>query len=262
MNIQPKSVEPATGDLIDRIAKALPAEIRADYYREMMHCRSLPENDEMLRILRALQFLTLLMEQVPAQVVTEWERLEQLFGSAARALEEAYQSNERHRQQLDERLIALPVAIASGIRPESIACKINESLQQQFIRSTIPETAQALRVIAEQIKKVSSEFVSTASTLGKSYTGAADEANRAIGSISATISGAAGIARSAAEDLSVKFHKAYWKTLIGLVGASLLLGTFLGGVLERWLDPPKQVVIERVITPESQPELPVKARRK
>ena len=43
-------------DLIDRIANALPAEVRADYYREMRHCRSLPENDEMLRILRAMQF--------------------------------------------------------------------------------------------------------------------------------------------------------------------------------------------------------------
>ena len=40
-------------DLIDRIANALPAEVRADYYRELRHCRSLPENDEMLLILRA-----------------------------------------------------------------------------------------------------------------------------------------------------------------------------------------------------------------
>jgi hypothetical protein len=260
MNMKP--AELSTGDLIDRIAKALPAEIRADYYREMMHCRSLPENDEMLRILRAMQFLALLMEQVPAQVVIERERLERLFGTAARALEEAFQSNERHRQQLDERLIALPATIAAGIRPETIAGKINESLQQQFIRSTIPETAQALGVIAEQMKKASSEFVSTASTLGKSYTGAADEAHRAIGSISATISGAAGIASSAAEDLSVKFHKAYWATLIGLASAALLLGMVLGAALERWLDPPRQVVIERVIAPASQPELPIKPRRK
>jgi hypothetical protein len=52
-------------DLIDRIANALPEEVRADYYREMRHCRSLPENDEMLRILRAMQFLALLMDGVP-----------------------------------------------------------------------------------------------------------------------------------------------------------------------------------------------------
>ena len=43
-------------DLIDRIANALPVEVRADYYRELRHCRSLPENDEMLRILRAMEF--------------------------------------------------------------------------------------------------------------------------------------------------------------------------------------------------------------
>jgi hypothetical protein len=37
-------------DQIDRIANGLPAELRADYYREIRHCRSLPENDEMLRM--------------------------------------------------------------------------------------------------------------------------------------------------------------------------------------------------------------------
>ena len=39
-----KATEP---DLTDRIADGLPADIRADFYREMRHCRSLPENDEM-----------------------------------------------------------------------------------------------------------------------------------------------------------------------------------------------------------------------
>jgi hypothetical protein len=52
---------PEGPDLIDRIANALPDNVRSDYYRELMHCRSLPQNDEMLRILRAMQFLTLLM---------------------------------------------------------------------------------------------------------------------------------------------------------------------------------------------------------
>jgi hypothetical protein len=63
-------------DLIDRIGAALPFEVQADYFRKMMHCRSLQENDEMLLILRAMQFLTLLMTQVPERVVNERERLE------------------------------------------------------------------------------------------------------------------------------------------------------------------------------------------
>ena len=54
-------------DLVDRIAEALPMEVRADYYRELRHCRSLPENDEMLRILRIMQFLTLLIHTAPSR---------------------------------------------------------------------------------------------------------------------------------------------------------------------------------------------------
>jgi hypothetical protein len=47
---------PSAPDLIDRIGDALPAEVRADFYRELRHCRSLPESDEMLRILRAMMY--------------------------------------------------------------------------------------------------------------------------------------------------------------------------------------------------------------
>ena len=59
MTREVQAAERSEPDLIDRIANALPEEVRADYYREMRHCRTLPENDEMLRILRAMQFLTL-----------------------------------------------------------------------------------------------------------------------------------------------------------------------------------------------------------
>ena len=88
-------------DLIDRIANALPAEVRAEYYRELRHCRSLPENDEMLLVLRAMQFLTLLMVQAPGRVAVERERLEQLFTAALRSLEQLLKSSEAYKRQLD-----------------------------------------------------------------------------------------------------------------------------------------------------------------
>ena len=156
-------------DLIDRIANALPAEVRADYYRELRHCRSLPENDEMLRILRAMQFLTLLMVQAPSRVAVELERLEQLFRSALEALQKTLRSGEAYQRQLDQRLSRLPVEIAAGISPQAIAANINESLRQRFVQSTIPETARDLAVVAEQMKKVTTEFRTTASALGDSY---------------------------------------------------------------------------------------------
>src|SRR5215510_6105399 len=95
-------------DIVDRIAQDLPVEVRAAYYRELSHCRSLPENDEMLRILRAMQFLTLLMRDVPERVRIERERLEHLFRGGMQTLTEFVSSAENQRSMLDNRLAALP----------------------------------------------------------------------------------------------------------------------------------------------------------
>jgi hypothetical protein len=87
----------ATRDLIERIGKELPADIRVEYYREMLYCRSLPEDDEMLRV---LQYLHLLMVRVPEGVITEREKLEQLFGEAKQALKDARESDEAYHRRL------------------------------------------------------------------------------------------------------------------------------------------------------------------
>jgi hypothetical protein len=84
MSEQDELFEP---DLIDHIANALPVAVRAEYYRELRHCRSLPENDEMLRILRAMQFSVLLMVQVPERMASERERFEQTVTGSKEVLE-------------------------------------------------------------------------------------------------------------------------------------------------------------------------------
>ncbi len=220
-------------DLIDRIANALPAEVRAEYYRELRHCRSLPENDEMLLVLRAMQFLTLLMVQAPGRVAVERERLEQLFRSALEALQKTLRSGEAYQRQLDQRLSRLPVEIAAGISPRAIAANINEILHEQFVQSTIPETARVLAQVAEQMKKVTEEFGATASTLGNSYRGAAEEARRSIDSMQSAVSRAAESARRAANDLSVDFRQEYRWSLYALSSLALLIG-FILGMLVHW----------------------------
>ena len=239
----------STRDLIESIAKALPADIRADYYREMMYCRSLQENDEILRVLRAMQFLTLLMEQVPSRVIAERQKLEGLFSEAAQSLKTILRSSESYQKQLAEWLIRLPASIARGIQPETIAANINESLHQQFVASTIPQTAKALTVIAEQLKNVSSEFGRTASALGSSYRGAVEEARQAIEKMNEAVTGAAENAKLAAKDLSVKFRAAYWSLLIGLTLTAVLAGVLMGVLFVREFDPPQENIIERVIVP-------------
>jgi hypothetical protein len=48
-----------------------------------------------------------------------------------------------YQKQFDERINNLPDSIAKHVNPGAIAPKINESLNQQFIGSTIPQTEQA-----------------------------------------------------------------------------------------------------------------------
>jgi hypothetical protein len=229
-------------DLIDRIANALPAEVRAEYYRELRHCRSLPENDEMLRILRAMQFSVVLMVQAPERMAAERERLEQIFAGALSTLQQMRQSSEAHQAQLDQRLARLPEAIAEGINPETIAARINESLRQQFVQSTIPETANALAVAAAQIKKATAEFGRTASTLADSYHGAAEEARRAIGSLESTTLRAISSAKHGADELLRIFHKEYRWSFYALSSLALVIGIGLGIWFKGWLDPPAQQV--------------------
>ena len=249
--LQPSDVpEP---DLIDRIANALPAELRADYYRELRHCRSLPENDEMLHILRAMQFLVVLMVQAPEQMATERQRLEQIIADALKALQEIRQSTSAHQAQLDQRLVQLPGDIAEGINPEAVAATVNESLRQQFVRSTIPATAEALAVAAAQMKKVISEFARSASTLGDSYRGAAEEARRAVANLESTSSHAIRNTKRAAEELVRVFREEYRCSLYALLSIALLVGIGIGMLIEQRLTLPPQKVERTPVVQQAQP---------
>ena len=239
---QPVEVHRAEPDLIDRIAGALPAEIRADYYRELRHCRSLPENDEMLRILRAMQFLVLLIHQAPGRVAIERELIDKLLNQIKDHLRETLDASQAYHVQLEQRLTALPDEIAKGISPEAIAGTINENLRQQFIRSTLPEAAEALAATSQQMRKVCGEFSTAARSLGDAYRGAAQDASRAVSAMRSEISSVTNAAEGAIKELSLTFHKAYRWTAYSLSGLAVLIGFVLGMMAEFWImSPPKPV---------------------
>jgi hypothetical protein len=233
MNGAPQPPDIPEPDLIDRIANALPAELQAGYYREMRYCRSLPENDEMLRILRAMQFWVVLMVQIPERIATERERLEQILADFLKALREIHQSIAIYQAQLNQRLVQLPVQIAEGINAEAIAAKINESLRQQFVRSTIPATAEVLAVAAAQMKKATSEFARSTGTLGDSYRGAAEEARRAVANLESTSSHAISSTKRAAEELVRVLGEEYRWSIYTLLSIALLVGIGLGMLVEQ-----------------------------
>jgi hypothetical protein len=249
-------------DLIDRIAYELPVELRAEYYRELRHCQSLPKNDEMLLILRAMQFLTLLTVQVPGQMAIEREKLAQQFISVMQKIQENHQSSKTYQKQLDERLGRLPAQIAEGLNPSTIAAKINESLRQEFARSTIPETGKALTLAAEQMKKATAEFGDTATMLTSSYFGVAERAQKAIDNMDGAISRAANAARQATKELSRTFLQQYRWALFALSSLALLVGICIGMLLQHWRDQPpeKDEYINQMDLPVPTP-VPIPKRR-
>jgi hypothetical protein len=195
-------------DLVDRIAQDLPADVRAAYYRELNHCRSLPESDEMLRILRAMQFLTLLMRQVPDKVTDERVRLEAVLSEAVQELRGFADRAVEYRSAIEDRLIELPAAVAEGLRPELIAREVNESLRQQFAASTIPQTAHAMTVAATEMKAAVADFTRMAAAIHNEHRSTAAQAKRTIEDLETAVSRAAGTAHHAAAQLSESFHMA------------------------------------------------------
>jgi hypothetical protein len=232
-----KAVEatPAEPDLIDRIAQALPDEVRADYYRELLHCRSLPDSDEMLRLLRAMQFLVLLIEQAPSRVAEERVRLEKLLATALSNMGKINVASESYHISLEKKLRALPADVAERISPQAVADKINERLRYEFEQTTIPQTAESLGEISNRMKGVSSEFAATVDGLAHSYRGAAEDARAAVASIKTEVTEATEAAARFTKHVSDTFSKAHRWMLVMYAGGALVIGLAGGMMLERSL---------------------------
>lgn len=250
--VEPIEIRRAEPDLIDRIANALPEETRAEYYRELRHCRSLPENDEMLRLLRAMQFLVLLIEQAPSRVAEERERLDKLLATAIGNISKMSAASEAYHNALQRKLTSLPADVANGISPVAVAAKINENLRQEFLRTTIPKTAEALGAVSERMKGVCSEFAISADSLGNSYRGAAEDARKAVASLKTEISQASAAAARFTTELTERYSKAYRWSMFMLAGGAFIIGLAIGMMFERWLFTPPPAVVQTA-APVAQP---------
>ncbi len=226
-------------DLVDRIAQDLPADLRAAYYRELNHCRSLPESDEILRILRAMQFLTLLMRQVPNDVTAERVRLEALFSQAVQELRAFAERAGEYRSVIEDRLIELPAAVAEGIRPELVAREVNESLRQQFAASTIPQTAHAMTVAAAEMKAAVADFTRIAAAIHNEHRSTAAQAKRTIDELESAVSRAASTAHHAAGQLSESFHKSLHRSIYTLLSLTALAAFGIGMLFDQWISTPQ-----------------------
>ena len=225
--VRPNEGKPSEADLIDRIAELLPSEQRPLWYREMAHQR---------------EQLTVILDRSVTAILAAERNVVALH------------------QQLEQRITQLPEEITAGISPTAIAAKISESLRQQFVQSGIPETAQALAVIARQNKQTAADFDSSAKQLSDSYKGAVTNANQAIGAMRIAMSNAAETAERAANDLVHTFLGHYKWALHWLVAAGIALGFALGIIYAGWRDAPpetRQPASSTAIQPSPQSASPI-----
>jgi len=230
---QPLNGQPLTEpDLVDRIAKALPEELRADYYREMSHCRTLPESDEMLRILRAMQFLTVLIEQAPRKVAIEREQIADVLARAIEAIRITHQSTTTYHKQLEARLAKLPLEIAKGIDAEAIAAKLSESLRQEFQQTGLPAVADAMNTQATTLRNTTKALAMVVNEFAHPQTGAGPRVSEALSRMKANLDNAADHVRVQMSSLG----KELWRSIAVMCGGTLVIGFLLGLLYHQWTD--------------------------
>jgi len=207
----------STAELIDSAAEGVPDHLRAAYYRDMHHLHSLSESDEMLRILKTIQWNSVIALQVPAGIAAEAGKLDRSLRDNVAALQQVHQRLERLADELVGRVSA-----------EAIANHLYESLRQQFIKSTIPQTGKALTAIAGQFKQAVDGLEKATPKIVAAHGHAALAAQQAMREMKSAIAEASATARQAAAELSRTFlHEYRWALGVLLVFAAVL-GFWLG----------------------------------
>jgi len=235
--------------LVQQVAKKLSPELRAEYYRILRYCHSLPESDELLIVLNAIQLFFSLAIDVPSQIASEGQKIQRFLEPAVQAQEHTVHLFGQYQAQLDQRLAQIPEEMVKHIQPERIAANITECLRQEFAKTTIPETARLLKTELTAVHTSVGKFKESAQTISDFHYGAAAEARRVTEEL-----------RLEAEGLS---HK-HWLWACRLVGLALVIGMALGALTFWWvtapMDPHRQTVAPQVEP--APPNVPQRARPK
>jgi len=157
--------------LFDSLARLVPEELQAAYYRVLAHTRKLSPDDEMLRILEAMGILALLTRQTPKEIAEERERFQEMLDLHQQFSDEAQQKMLGYVHELESRISVLPRKIEAGIDPEYIAKLLGESLRQHFLQSGLPVTARGLQATSAAMTNAQKELTAALGNLSDSNGG-------------------------------------------------------------------------------------------
>lgn len=211
--------------MFDSLARLVPDELQAAYYRVLAHTRMLSPDDEMLRILEAMGVLALLTRHTPKDIAEERERFQELLSFHQQSSDQAQQKMLSYVHELESRLTNLPTEVESGLNPEYIAKLLGESLRQHFLGSGLPDTVQALQATSTLMMKAQKELSIALRTLSDSHSGVVAQVERANRTIEHSV-------ESRARTLDTLLRE--WKSdlvriwIPMIAGAALLVGMFGG----------------------------------
>jgi hypothetical protein len=207
---------------IDSIAEIVPEHLRAAYYRDMHHCHTLNDSDEMLKIMNVVGWTTVIMAQVPARIAAE-------IGKLDRILRDNFEGQQRVHQRLDKVFDDLVERVSA----ETVANQLYESLRQQFVETMIPQTGRALAAVAGQIGETAVRLERTTPKIVMVHKQVASEAMAAMRQMHSEISAVTSTARQATAELSRTFLHQYRWALGVFVVLALILGLLFGIYIDR-----------------------------
>jgi hypothetical protein len=243
--------------LFDELARLVPSERQAEYYRVIAHTRTLGPNDEMLRLLEAMGLLALLTRETPAEIAAERKSLQKILESSASQANVVEKRMAGYASHLESRLAQLPKELETGLDPPRIAKLLGESLRQCFQQSGLPDTARALDQSCSEMNSVQTQLVNVLREVAHPDIGVIAKVRSANESLFRSMTARA----QQIDDLLGRLEKQVWAIWLPVVAsAALALGFFLG----TWFASERQPTPETPSSAQSQqglasPDVPAQA---
>jgi hypothetical protein len=223
--------------LFDSLARLVPEELQAEYYRVLAHTRTLSPDDEMLRILEAMGVLALITRHTPKDIADERERFQEMLDLHRQSSSETQQKTLGYIRELEARISALPGEIEAGLDPQQIAKLLGESLRQHFLQSGITATVNGLQTTNTALTAAQKELSTALRTLSDSHGGIVAQVESANKRLTYSLESRAKTVDSLLHELKGDLLR-IWIPLA--CGATLLVGMFCGMEIQGCRDSPSE----------------------
>jgi len=211
--------------LFDSLARLVPEDLQAAYYRVLAHTRTLSPDDEMLRILEAMGILALLTRQTPKDIADEREGFQEMLDLHRQFSNEAQQKMLGYVHELEARISALPGEIKAGLDSQQIAKLLGESLRQHFLQSGITATVNGLQTTNAALTAAQKELSTALRNLSDSRGGVVAQVESANNRLTYSLESRAKTVDALLHELKSDVLR-IWIPLIA--GAAMLIGLFAG----------------------------------